>query len=365
MGRSRSCLSIVALLLVGAGAFVGGDVVYVLGNMVSRHAFRGAGTKWIKLDLGELSDLADLPDATPTKARAGINDLVLVRTGDTVHAMHAVCAHAGGPLPAGRRRGRLPRLSLARRPVPPHRRTRHGRSIGLRPADLRDPHGRGRRLRGPTVDDVSDPRDPVIVRIPDPSLVALVGAAGSGKSTFAARHFAPDEILSSDAFRAAISGDAADQSASPAAFKALHAALDRRLRDGRLTVVDATNLTARARRALVSRAAAAAVPAIAIVLDLPDAIVLARNAARLDRVVPEDVVRRHLAEVRRIVANGELAADGFVSVVRLTDPDQVDRVVVSRDPGPVAALSPSRRSGRRAWPAAPPRPRCSRRRRPG
>ena len=71
-------------------------------------------------------------------------------------------------------------------------------------------------------------------------------------------------------------------------------------------------------------------------LDLPDAIVLARNAARLDRVVPEDVVRRHLGEVRRVVANGELAADGFGTVVRLTDPDQVDRVVVSRDPGPVA-----------------------------
>ncbi len=94
-------LDIVAFVLVGAGAFVGGDVVYLLGNMVSRHAFRGAGTKWIALDLGSVTDLAALPEATPTKARAGINDLVLVRVGDTVHAMHAVCAHAGGPLEKG------------------------------------------------------------------------------------------------------------------------------------------------------------------------------------------------------------------------------------------------------------------------
>ena len=94
-------LSIIAFLIVTAGAYIGGDVVYVLGNMVSRHAFRGAGTKWIKLDTGDVTDLATLPEATPTKAKAGINDLVLVRLDGTIHAVHAVCAHAGGPLAQG------------------------------------------------------------------------------------------------------------------------------------------------------------------------------------------------------------------------------------------------------------------------
>ncbi len=94
-------LSIIGFLIVTAGAYIGGDVVYLLGNMVSRHAFRGAGTKWIKLDTGDVADLATLPEATPRKARAGTNDLVLVRMGDTVYAMHAVCAHAGGPLDKG------------------------------------------------------------------------------------------------------------------------------------------------------------------------------------------------------------------------------------------------------------------------
>ena len=94
-------ISLVGFLIVVAGAYVGGDVVYIFGNMVSRHAFRGAGTKWIRLDAGDIADLMTLPEATPTKARAGINDLVLVRIGDTVHAMHAVCAHAGGPLQDG------------------------------------------------------------------------------------------------------------------------------------------------------------------------------------------------------------------------------------------------------------------------
>ena len=94
-------LGIIGFLIVTAGAYVGGDVVFVFGNMVSRHAFRGAGTKWIRLDTGGVTDLATMPEATPTKARAGINDLVLVRIADTVHALHAVCAHAGGPLAEG------------------------------------------------------------------------------------------------------------------------------------------------------------------------------------------------------------------------------------------------------------------------
>jgi nitrite reductase/ring-hydroxylating ferredoxin subunit/uncharacterized membrane protein len=94
-------LSFIGFLIVTAGAFVGGDVVYLFGNMVSRHAFRGSGTKWVKLDTGAVTDLATIPETTPTKMKAGINDLVLVRVGETVNALHAVCAHAGGPLAEG------------------------------------------------------------------------------------------------------------------------------------------------------------------------------------------------------------------------------------------------------------------------
>lgn len=168
------------------------------------------------------------------------------------------------------------------------------------------------------------------ITIPDPSLVVLVGPAGVGKSTFAARHFAPDEVLSSDAFRARVSGDEADQAATRPAFAALHRALEGRLRARRFTVVDATNVEAHARRALIARARAAGLPALAIVLDLDLAAVMTRNGGRRGRVVAEEVVRRHHATLAGALAGDRLAAEGFAVVVRLCSDGEVDSVRISR-----------------------------------
>ncbi|HEX5589767.1 MAG TPA: Rieske 2Fe-2S domain-containing protein [Candidatus Limnocylindrales bacterium] len=93
--------SAIAFLVMAAGAYVGGEVVYSLGNMVSRHAFRGAGTKWIALEPAEKDEAGDIPEGRPVKAKLGINTLALVRQGETVLALHDTCAHAGGPLSEG------------------------------------------------------------------------------------------------------------------------------------------------------------------------------------------------------------------------------------------------------------------------
>jgi nitrite reductase/ring-hydroxylating ferredoxin subunit/uncharacterized membrane protein len=91
-------LSVVGYLLLSLGAMIGGDLVYLIGTHVNRHAWRGAGSKWIRLDLG---DLPDIPEGGPTKLKAGINDLAVIREGDRILAVHAQCAHAGGPLAEG------------------------------------------------------------------------------------------------------------------------------------------------------------------------------------------------------------------------------------------------------------------------
>lgn len=91
-------LVLIGFGVISLGAAIGGDLVFLIGTNVNRHAWRGAGTKWVALDLG---DLSDIPQGGPTKAKAGVNNLILVRNGDTIHALHETCAHAGGPLAEG------------------------------------------------------------------------------------------------------------------------------------------------------------------------------------------------------------------------------------------------------------------------
>lgn len=165
------------------------------------------------------------------------------------------------------------------------------------------------------------------IRIPDPSLVVLVGAAGSGKSTFARRWFAPGEILSSDAMRAELGHGEADQRVSRIAFAVLHERLAARLAAGRLTVVDATNLLPGARRALLARRPDAAFPATALVFDPPPDTIRDRNASRRERTVPRAIVERQLAEMLR-VSGERLQAEGFDSrrIHRIADGATVEIV---------------------------------------
>ncbi|GAA2975814.1 polynucleotide kinase-phosphatase [Streptomyces drozdowiczii] len=167
--------------------------------------------------------------------------------------------------------------------------------------------------------------------VTDLSLVVLIGASGSGKSTFARRHFKPTEVISSDFCRGLVADDENDQSASKDAFDVLHHIAGKRLAAGRLTVVDATNVQAEARRQLVRLAREYDVLPIAVVLDLPEEVCLARNAARPDRAdMPRHVVQRHRRELRRSLRG--LEREGFRKVHILRTEEEADwaEVVLER-----------------------------------
>ena len=168
------------------------------------------------------------------------------------------------------------------------------------------------------------------IAIPELCLVALIGATGSGKSSFASRHFKPTEVVSSDACRAMVSDDATDQAATPDAFAVLNFIADTRLRAGRLTVIDATSVQPQARKSLVALARENDCLPVAIVLNMPEALCLARNEGRPDRSFGPHVVHRQAEQLRRSLRG--LKREGFRYVFVLNSPEEVDAVSIERVP---------------------------------
>jgi polynucleotide kinase-phosphatase len=168
----------------------------------------------------------------------------------------------------------------------------------------------------------------VRIDLPDPSLVVLIGASGSGKSSFARKHFASTEVISSDFCRGLVADDENDQSATQDAFSVLQFIAGRRLAQPRLTAIDATNVQREARRPLIELAKQHDLFPVAIVLDPPEAICQERNRARPDREFGPHVVRQQRAQLRRSIKG--LRREGFHRVWVLSTPEEIDGAEVGR-----------------------------------
>ena len=325
-----TALLVIGLVLLLVGAFVGGDLVFVFGNMVSRHAFRGAGTKWIALDTGG-ADLAELPESTPTKMRAGINDLV--DRPDRRHASMPCMPCAPTPADRSTRARSRPdgciecpwhasRFRLdGWRPAPG--------PDGLRPAGLRGPvdrdgatrsvvsHAPARRRTGCQTSPSrirssscssgrpgqASPRSPVACSPPTRSCRPMPSAQPSPatRRTSGRR----------------------DRRSRPSGRR-----LERRFAARQRTVIDATNVRASDRASYLAAARRHGIPVAAIVLDLPRAVVLARNAGR-ERVVDEAVIDRHIDALRQTLDRRELEREGVDPIIVLRTPEAADALVLT------------------------------------
>ncbi|MDT4921657.1 MAG: hypothetical protein QOI15_2559, partial [Pseudonocardiales bacterium] len=163
--------------------------------------------------------------------------------------------------------------------------------------------------------------------VPELSLVVLIGVSGSGKSTFARVHFRATEVISSDFCRGLVADDENDQAATPEAFELLHYIVGKRLKAGRLTVVDATNVQPDARKQLVAVAKEYDVLPVAVVLDVAESVCVARNATRPDRDFGAHVIRRQRDQLRRGLKG--LQREGFRTVHTLRD-DEITDVTITR-----------------------------------
>ncbi|CAN7570326.1 LLM class flavin-dependent oxidoreductase [Terrabacter sp. LjRoot27] len=174
--------------------------------------------------------------------------------------------------------------------------------------------------------------------LPDPALVVLVGASGSGKSTWAASHYRAAEVVSSDALRAVVGSGEHDLDASSDAFALLEQVVAARLGRRLTTVVDTLGTDTARRRAWRDAALAAGLPAVAVVIDTTAAVCRARNAAR-DRPVPARVLTSQLAAVAATV--DLLEGEGW-QVVRVAPEEQdADRPTAEPARAPVASAEPS------------------------
>ncbi|MEV6412336.1 polynucleotide kinase-phosphatase [Kribbella sp. NPDC051718] len=168
----------------------------------------------------------------------------------------------------------------------------------------------------------------VSIGVPALSLVVLVGASGSGKSTFARKHFLGTEVISSDVCRGLVSDDENDQAATKDAFEVLNFIAAKRLAAGRLTVIDATNVQPEARKELIALAREYDVLPVAIVLDPPEQVCIARNELRPDRQFGKQVVARQRSQLRRGLKS--LKREGFRTVHTLSSVEEIDAVSIER-----------------------------------
>lgn len=168
------------------------------------------------------------------------------------------------------------------------------------------------------------------ITIPDFCMVLLVGASGSGKTTFARRHFKPTEIVSLDACRGLVDDDENNLDATADASHLVHTIVETRLKRRKLVVVDAANVRKEDRARLVAIAKSYHASPIAMVIDPGEETCLARNEPREDRPFTPDVVRKQIASLHRDI--GHLAKEGIRYAHEFRSVEEIDAVEIERIP---------------------------------
>jgi protein phosphatase len=151
--------------------------------------------------------------------------------------------------------------------------------------------------------------------VPQRSAIVLIGASGSGKSTFARRHFLRTQVISSDECRALVSDDENDQNASADAFALVYFLAELRLARGKLTVVDSTAVEPSSRAKLLEIAGKRGFRKIAVVFDIPESLCVTRDAER-GRSVGPAIIAAQKAQLSECLSS--IRNEGWDQIITIT-----------------------------------------------
>jgi F420-dependent oxidoreductase-like protein len=188
----------------------------------------------------------------------------------------------------------------------------------------------------------------VVVELPSPCLVVLVGPAASGKTSWAQANLAA-HVVSSDSLRALVGEGEDDLRASTDAFAVLEDIVARRLRRGLTTVVDSLGTDTERRARWRQLAADHGIPCVAVVFDITAAQLRRQNKGRAKRV-PDAVLNRQIADWPAV--RGAIQGEPFDAIhvvdtsdigAALVQPDMVRRERGHTTAAPTAAATPDRK----------------------
>jgi nitrite reductase/ring-hydroxylating ferredoxin subunit/uncharacterized membrane protein len=93
-------LALAGYIVVSAGAHLGGGLVFRMGVMINRNAYRKGPDEFLPA-----CAVAALPEGQPRRVEVSGQPILLLRSGERIYAIGAVCSHYGAPLEEGKLEG--------------------------------------------------------------------------------------------------------------------------------------------------------------------------------------------------------------------------------------------------------------------
>jgi len=93
-------VALAGYIVVSGGAYLGGGMVFRMGVMINRNAYRKGPDDFLPA-----CAVAALPEGQPRRVEVSGQPILLLRSGDRVYAIGAVCSHYGAPLEEGKLQG--------------------------------------------------------------------------------------------------------------------------------------------------------------------------------------------------------------------------------------------------------------------